>query len=598
MIPNIALAFSGGGFRAAAFSLGTLSYLQRLNLGGTPLTRNISYIVSTSGGTITNLLYTAAMHRGDSFDTFYDDLKSKLNGEDLLEYVLSVLNDDNAWDNSNNGKRRNLINAFAKAYDEKWFNGETMEVYSNKEHVRNFEVCCNATEFFRGLTFRFQTNGTRSYSQLIGNYYMKFDVTRLATFQKIKLADVLAASSCFPLGLEPMMFPEDFTYKDQGGGGLTAQELREAFLYRDYEEAERRLSDPSVLRSFGLMDGGITDNQGLKSLMLADERRRRKRKPDPFDLMIVTDVSSYFMDYYEVPEPKEAEGWRGKNIDHYVKVFQNVARYPRLFQYLALLIALGSIITGIVSANPYVRFPALIVGGISSMIFMLIWIIRRWPVTRELLKQPEKFDPLATLRRALPLESFSDHIISKILDYLRFTKLNVLEQMLKARISSVMSMVLDVNLKQVRRLIYEMFYTDPCWDDRRVPNFIYELSRYNQASRNNRFRDPKRLGWTSTEDDRLLLTGNLDNLAEMAEQARLMGTTLWFDRKHSGEDQLANIIKTGQFTTCMNLLEYVISLERKKVALNEEYRKGLKQLKEQLVADINRFKNDPGFLFR
>src|SRR5690606_23055866 len=287
--------------------------------------------------------------------------------------------------------------------------GETMEVYSNKEHVRNFEVCCNATEFFRGLTFRFQTNGTRSYSQLIGNYYMKFDVTRLATFQKIKLADVLAASSCFPLGLEPMMFPEDFTYKDQGGGGLTAQELREAFLYRDYEEAERRLSDPSVLRSFGLMDGGITDNQGLKSLMLADERRRRKRKPDPFDLMIVTDVSSYFMDYYEVPEPKEAEGWRGKNIDHYVKVFQNVARYPRLFQYLALLIALGSIITGIVSANPSVRFPALIVGGISSMIFMLIWIIRRWPVTRELLKQPEKFDPLATLRRALPLESFSDH---------------------------------------------------------------------------------------------------------------------------------------------------------------------------------------------
>jgi len=184
------------------------------------------------------------------------------------------------------------------------------------------------------------------------------------------------------------------------------------------------------------------------------------------------------------------------------------------------------------------------------------------------------------------------------MDYLRLTKLNVLEQMLKARITSVMSMVLDVNLKQVRRLIYEMFYNDERWENRRVSNFIYELSAYNLASRSNRFNNPKRLGWKATEEDKALLCENLDNIMPIAERARTMGTTLWFDKEDRNNDQLANIIKTGQFTTCMNLLEYVISLERKKADLGKNQLDNVLMIKAQLVRDINLFKSDPGFLFQ
>lgn len=605
---NIALAFSGGGYRAAAFSLGVLSYLEHLELNGLPLTKHISYVSSASGGTITNLLYTSAIHKGIPFNEFYEQTKTKLNGEDLLENVLTVLNDDKCWEKDGDEKRRNLINAFAKVYDEMLFMGDTMEVYSNKKHVSKFEVCCNSTEFYRGLTFRFKADGTKKWYQSIGNRYLKFDNAGIETFQKLKLADVLAASSCFPMGFEPIVYPEDFTYDDGDKGKLTSQELREAIVYEDYNEEKRHLSDASVtneevhtrqplqIRSFGLMDGGITDNQALKSLMLADENRRNKKKPNPFDLMIITDVSSYFMDYYEVPKQFEPKGWRGNNIDYYVKVLQKIVKYPKRIQYFSLIIGIVCLSGGIVSENLYVRIPGLIISGIAIAFFTIMLIIRKWPVTREILRQPQSFDPLKIIREALPVESFSDRIINKIINYLKLTKLNVLEQMLKARITSVMSMVMDVNLKQVRRLIYEMFFDDKRWDNRRLPNFIYELSTYNHKSRYNRLHDKDRLGWKLTHEDKRLLCDDLNKIEVIAEKARTMGTTLWFDKEDQKNDQLANIIKTGQFTTCMNLLEYVIALERKEVDLNGQ-KDNVQKIKELLISDITNFKKDPGYLY-
>src|SRR5690606_30985349 len=290
-------------------------------------------------------------------------------------------------------------------------------------------------------------------------------------------------------------------------------------------------------------------------------------------------------------------GWRKRNVDHYVGVFQKVVQYPLRIQYVSLLIGIGCFLVGIFSEKLFIRFPFLIISGMGMTLFLMMWVIRKWRVTREILRQPKSFDPLKIIRKALPVESFSDYIIAKIMDYLRLTRLNVLEQMLKARITSVISMVLDVNLKQVRRLIYEMFFDDKQWDNRRMPNFIYELSTYNIESRTNRLNDPKRLGWTITAEEKMLLCEGLDKIAPVAEKARTMGTTLWFDRDDRADDQLANIIKTGQFTTCMNLLEYVISLERKRVNLSGQQDK-VKKIKELLVRDINRFKEDPGYLFR
>ena len=66
---NIALASSGGGFRAAAYSLGTLSYLDELKTrdGDRFLLENVKFIGSTSGGSLSNIAYSAGVFRGDKF---------------------------------------------------------------------------------------------------------------------------------------------------------------------------------------------------------------------------------------------------------------------------------------------------------------------------------------------------------------------------------------------------------------------------------------------------------------------------------------------------------------------------------------------------
>ncbi|MBK8504575.1 MAG: hypothetical protein IPL46_21635 [Saprospiraceae bacterium] len=50
---RIALCCSGGGYRAASFHLGAMSYLQKLRFAGRPLLENVKAISTVSGGTIT-----------------------------------------------------------------------------------------------------------------------------------------------------------------------------------------------------------------------------------------------------------------------------------------------------------------------------------------------------------------------------------------------------------------------------------------------------------------------------------------------------------------------------------------------------------------
>ncbi|WP_268035831.1 patatin-like phospholipase family protein [Algoriphagus sp. PAP.12] len=601
---NIGLAFSGGGFRAAAFSLGTLSYLEHLKNAGKSLTKNVSYISSTSGGTIANLLYSSAIHQGIEFNEFFKDSMAKLNGEDLLDYILSILNDDEEWEGEGKHRNRNLINALAKAYNFKLFGGLTMDVFSNKTHVEKFEVCCNASEFYRGLTFRFKTDGTKRPHQQTGNAFIQFDDAKIDTLRKIKLGDVLAASSCFPMGLEPIVYPEDFSYDK-----LNVAELREAIIYRDYNHKQWRLSDepeqtinekkePNQISSFGLMDGGITDNQGLKSLMLKDKRTRENNKTRPFDLILVSDVTSYFMESYVQPRVNTELSWTKRNIKYYLKGFLWFSRNSKPIQNAIFWIALlGVIGVYLISGKLWAIISAFIL-GIFFTLYLGIRFLSNWRETKGLLKIKSKGGVIESLRRILPFVTFSDGIFNKLFDFLIDTKLAVLKAMLKSRVLSVVSMVMDVNLKQVRRLIYESFYEDSCWDNRRIPNFIYELSTYNKISRSFRFGNTEFLQWVPTNEDKALLIEGCEKLEFVAEKAREMGTTLWFDKADMEEGQLENIIMTGQFTTCMNLLEYVISLERKEILKSEDGLNDLKGIKAQLVSDIIKFKEDPGFLLK
>jgi hypothetical protein len=130
-----------------------------------------------------------------------------------------------------------------------------------------------------------------------------------------------------------------------------------------------------------------------------------------------------------------------------------------------------------------------------------------------------------------------------------------------------------------------------------MPNFIYELSTYNSVARHNRYNNPKRLGWIATDADKKLFLTGYEEINKIAEDARTMGTTLWFDKKDEDNQQLKKIISAGQFTTCSNLLEYLVSMERKGILFDPIVNKQVSQIKEKLVNDLDTFKKDPFFLY-
>ena len=139
-----------------------------------------------------------------------------------------------------------------------------------------------ATDFDNSLPFRFRiTEGRMTDGQRIsygafgnGKHSIGRSVSRLIT-----PGEALACSSCFPSGFEPMMYPDDFKVSRQPG-----------------------IADKIPSR-FGIMDGGITDNQGIEPILKAEERMRKyrtdkSRKDKALDLVIVSDVTSPYMDGY------------------------------------------------------------------------------------------------------------------------------------------------------------------------------------------------------------------------------------------------------------------------------------------------------------
>ncbi len=106
----IALSLSGGGYRAAAFHLGTLQYLNRLGL-----LKAVQILSTVSGGTLVGMKFALSQKQGVPFQEFFDGFYSFLREVNLNSRSLAKI-----------GKRSNtpasgyidLITAFAQAYNE------------------------------------------------------------------------------------------------------------------------------------------------------------------------------------------------------------------------------------------------------------------------------------------------------------------------------------------------------------------------------------------------------------------------------------------------------------------------------------------------
>ena len=244
----IALSFSGGGTRAAAFSYGVLSELRdtRITIGNEPiqLLDEVDHISSVSGGSFTAAYYGLF---GDQIFEDYETVFLRKNIQKTL--INSILNPINWFRLLSSGFDRTSL--AIEYYDDTIFLGKTFgDMAENKGPF----IQINATDLGTGQSFGFTKES--------------FDIL-CSDFYDYKVARAVAASSAVPVAFPPVTlknYPgcedirQDTLEQMQGD---TSKDIRMQSLLSDissFLEKDRR-------QYIHLVDGGISDNLGIRSMM-------------------------------------------------------------------------------------------------------------------------------------------------------------------------------------------------------------------------------------------------------------------------------------------------------------------------------------------
>jgi len=247
----IALSFSGGGTRAAAFSYGVLKALHEMEVTYSGkqirLLDEVDLISSVSGGSFTAAYY--GLYGNRIFTDFEDRfLKRNIQGDLALRTFAYPWN----WFKlmSPNFSRIDLA---ADYYDEKLFNHQTYEVL--EKNCRRPFIVINATDLSLGIRFEF----TQSQFDLLQS-----DLTG------VSLGRAVAASSAFPGLLAPL------TMKNYEKTDFVEPLWVDTAIRFDMDITPRRYKPAREVRSYfdtvnrpyvHLIDGGVSDNMGLRGII-------------------------------------------------------------------------------------------------------------------------------------------------------------------------------------------------------------------------------------------------------------------------------------------------------------------------------------------
>ncbi|WP_159020391.1 patatin-like phospholipase family protein [Algibacter sp. L3A6] len=508
---NIGLCFSGGGYRATFFALGVLAYLDHVSYKNKSLLKSVKALSTVSGGTLTGVGYAKAVQMPNyNFKAFFKQFYNTFTPENdvLLENAIAKLENDTVW-KANPYKNRSLINAFALTYSE-------MPVFEGafgkfeKSKIKQLEqVCFNATDFSFGLTYRFQNRGYFGNNPLYRNNQKEINALR----NEVELGDVIASSSCFPVGFEPLVFPDDY-FKDHSNSS-----------YKNLKGLD------TFIEGVGIMDGGIADNQGIGSMMLINDRMKGK-----LDLIIVNDVGSYKMKPWKQDATKIEKKSTAKRVIN--KVLQYFSIKP--IYWSILLVGLAILLLN----NMEVFGPTDYVGWyiLGSALFGMGLLLTVFGLVASSVK-------IAVLSRLKHL--FNKNIPEALLDdILTFEKLDIslIQVMLSNRVTSAMTMINDVFLKQMRRVNYDLFYSKNELKNKRITATVYKLSG-------------KKSPYMKTPAYNKGIKAPSKNLESVCLTASETPTTLWWDKKDVVKNRMQTLIACGQFTVCYELMEYILELK-------------------------------------
>ncbi|MGX1928333.1 patatin-like phospholipase family protein [Flagellimonas sp. 2504JD4-2] len=543
---NIGLCFSGGGYRATFFALGVLSYLDNVFYKDKTLLESVKALSTVSGGTLTGVGFANAVQSVDYefksfFKEFYNTFTPK--NDALLESALAKLGDDGIW-KKNPHKKRSLINAFALTYAEMSLFQGSFENFNAREIKQLEHVCFNATDFSFGLTYRFQNTGYFGNNPLFKNNQKEINAIR----DKVQLGDVIASSSCFPVGFEPLIFPDDYfkNHKDP--------------TYKNLKQLD------DFIDGVGIMDGGIADNQGIGSMMLINNRMKGE-----LNLIIVNDVGSYKMLPWEQDDSKVGKGSTVKLIVNKILKYFTIKPLYWIMLLLGLLVILLNDML-IFGPNP---FTSLYILGSVTMGFGILLTV--FGLVASVIK-------VSILSRLKTL--FKKNIPELLLDdILLFQKLDIslVQRMLTDRLTSAMTMINDVFLKQMRRLNYDLFYSKDELNNKRITATVYKLNGQMAQYSN---------GMDYNKEIKPEPSKNLENVCLTASETP---TTLWWDKTDIAKNRMETLIAAGQFTICYELMDYILKLKEDKgipIKDNSE----IDNLYKHLEADWKLFNEKPLWL--
>lgn len=420
---EIALALSGGGYRAAAFHLGTLDLLHRLDL-----LKSVHVLSTVSGGTLTGLKYALSAAEGTSFEAFYDGCYHFLGDTNVIDQSLAGLQPPSRSPFS--GQMPSLIRSAAEVYTSpNMLGNKTFDTILNDESSHLREASFNATEFRTGNYFRFQKSA--SPDAVIGN--QKVEIRREVAGM-IRLADISAASSCFPGAFEPLRFPDDFLWPKK------IDEIRD-------------LLGKNFNRCVALMDGGIYDNQGVDSIVRAYSRGKNR-----VGLLIISDTTQREPSLFEF-SPSAKRGWLT------ISTLTILAKAAFLIAIVTTLVLIGAAAQSIASDGPqWIQIflfgvPILISGFLAGG---LLWIRSQYKEAERRLAEMTTVELWPSVKR-LTLPELID--------------------LISGRAKSLIALTSAVFLKRVRALVYKDISLHKKYRKRQFSNLIYDLDN------TNRFRD-------------------------------------------------------------------------------------------------------------
>jgi predicted acylesterase/phospholipase RssA len=246
---GIGLSFSGGGTRAAAFSFGVLSEMDRAPVRGAAgsMLDRVNFISGVSGGSVT------AAYFGLKQRAALSDFRERFllrNAEEGLQTTLSLGNIGRAFSGGVNDSV-----GFTRWLDANLFEGATFDRFRQNGRP---QVWINASDIYNRVPFVFGPTAFNAICSDLGAY---------------PVSNAVAASAAVPLAFAPAVvqaFPGTCSDPLPAWIKRVAADRNASPMLSAYAKAISRYRDGAV-PFIKLADGGLVDNYGISGFTIARE---------------------------------------------------------------------------------------------------------------------------------------------------------------------------------------------------------------------------------------------------------------------------------------------------------------------------------------